>query len=141
MARKPDWYYRQSAAVPWRRRSHGGLEVLLVTTRKKKRWILPKGIVEPNLTPAASAAAEAWEEAGVRGIPDERPLGSYLHGKWGGTCTVEVFPFRVDAVMEHWPEQSFRERRWADLHDLPELLHPPQAAAVAAVLGKRVNGR
>ncbi|WP_371514877.1 NUDIX domain-containing protein [Brevundimonas denitrificans] len=31
------------------------------------RWIFPKGMVEDDMTPARSAAKEAWEEAGVRG--------------------------------------------------------------------------
>ena len=52
----PDWVYRQSAVLPYRF-SGGDLEVLLITSRKGKRWVFPKGIIEPGLTPQRSAAS------------------------------------------------------------------------------------
>ena len=67
VAQVPAWMYRQSAVIPYRKRPNG-LEVLLVTSRKGTRWVLPKGVVEPGMTPAASAAREALEEAGIRGV-------------------------------------------------------------------------
>jgi phosphohistidine phosphatase len=66
VAKVPDWIYRQSAVIAYRRRPRG-VEVLLITSRKGTRWVLPKGVVEPGLSPATSAAKEALEEAGVRG--------------------------------------------------------------------------
>ncbi len=42
MSRVPEWMYRQSAVIP-RRDGTGGPELLLITSRKKKRWVLPKG--------------------------------------------------------------------------------------------------
>ena len=107
----PAWIYRQSAALPFR--EHGDdLEVLLVTSRKGKRWILPKGIVEPGFTPKASAAKEAREEAGVVGGMASEPIGSYRYRKWGGTCHVDVYPLRVRREMDDWPESGFRRRCW-----------------------------
>jgi phosphohistidine phosphatase len=112
----PAWIYRQSAVLPYRR--HGeDLEVLLITSRRGKRWILPKGIVEPGLTAGASAAKEALEEAGVAGDPAEAPLGSYRYRKWGGTCDVEVYPFRVWTEMDDWAESGMRRRRWLSLSE------------------------
>jgi 8-oxo-dGTP pyrophosphatase MutT (NUDIX family) len=112
----PDWMYRQSAVIPYR---HGidGLEVLLITSRKRKRWVLPKGVVEPGMTPADSAAKEAFEEAGIEGTVDGRPLGSYRYRKWGGTCTVEVFAMRVAEETAGWPEADIRTREWVPLAD------------------------
>lgn len=110
MADKPAWFYTQSAAVPVRPAPFG-FEVLLVTNRSRTRWIVPKGIVEPDLTPAESAAKEAWEEAGVRGTLAPEPIGAYRYEKWGGTCEVEVFLLWVDEVAEDWPEDE-RRRRW-----------------------------
>jgi len=50
----PDWIYRQSAILPFRRKSSRSrgrdLEVLLVSTRDGKRWTFPKGIVEPGMS-------------------------------------------------------------------------------------------
>ena len=57
------------------------IQVLLVTSRGSGRWILPKGWPMDGKTPAASAAQEAWEEAGVDGTPDSRPLGLFSYNK------------------------------------------------------------
>ena len=89
-----DWIYYQSAAVPFRCRE-GQLELLLITSRGKKRWIVPKGIVDPGLTPSAAAAKEAFEEAGVEGEILYPSVGTYTYPKWQGTCTVEVFLLRT----------------------------------------------
>src|SRR6185437_4781462 len=74
-ARMPE---RQVAALCWRRGpAQGRLEVLLVTSLTARRWILPKGWPEPNLTLAQSAAREALEEAGVVGEINTVPVGCY----------------------------------------------------------------
>jgi len=111
MGKVPDWMYRQSAVIPYRQGANGP-EVLLVTSRKGKRWVLPKGVVEPELAPAVSAEKEALEEAGVRGAIDDRPLGTYQYRKWGGTCTVEVFAMAVEEEVSDWLEAATRKREW-----------------------------
>ena len=60
MPANPDWIYRQSAVVPylWR---EDELHVVLVTSARSRRWGIPKGIVDPGLSPAQSAAKEAKE--------------------------------------------------------------------------------
>ncbi|MGB3562306.1 MAG: NUDIX hydrolase [Thermoanaerobaculia bacterium] len=110
MREKPDHFYRQSAVIPYRLR-HGKPEILLITSRHKRRWVIPKGIIEPDLSPAASAAKEALEEAGVEGRVGAEPLGSYQYDKWGGTCSVEVFVLEVDRVHDEWAEAN-RQRLW-----------------------------
>lgn len=116
MAKVPDWMYRQSAVIPYRR-GPNGLEVLLVTSHKGKRWVLPKGVVEPDLTPAVSAEKEAMEEAGVRGVIGAEPLGTYQYRKWGGTCTVQVFAMEVEEEEADWAEASARKRAWLSFDD------------------------
>jgi len=116
VARIPEWMYRQSAVIPYRR-GPSGLQVLLVTSRKGTRWVLPKGVVEPNLSPATSAAKEALEEAGVRGPIDDEPLGTYQYRKWRGTCTVQVFAMAVEEEMADWPEAGVRTRAWLTIGD------------------------
>lgn len=111
MAKTPDWMYRQSAVLPYRRASDGP-ETLLITSRKGTRWVLPKGVVEPEMTPWDSAAQEAWEEAGIEGAVSQRVLGSYRYKKWGGCCTVEVFLMKVTTEHETWPEADTRRRVW-----------------------------
>ncbi len=121
MAKLPSWIYTQSAILPFRRRGDD-LEVLVITSRKGTRWILPKGIVEPGMTAAASAAKEAMEEAGVAGRVLEKSLGQYGYRKWGGTCEVEVFPMEVTTQHEDWPESTFRRRAWVSLEEAAERL-------------------
>jgi len=117
--RRPDWFYIQSGVIPfWIQ--EGRLEVMLITTIRSKRWIIPKGIVEPGLSPAVSATVEAEEEAGIRGNVSDLPLGSYQREKWGGTCTVQVFPMEVTEVLDTWIEDHLRDRQW---------LSPQEAAA------------
>jgi len=107
----PEWTYRQSAVIPYRFGANG-FEVLLITSRKRKRWVLPKGVVEPGMTPADSAEKEAIEEAGIQGTVDDRPLGAYRYRKWGGTCTVEVFAMQVKEQFDDWPDADSRIREW-----------------------------
>ena len=59
----------------------GKIQVLLITSRRTQRWILPKGWPENGITPGESAAKEAMEEAGVTGKLNERPLGVYCYEK------------------------------------------------------------
>ena len=115
MLDKPAFYYSQSAVIPIRRRG-GELEVLMITSRKKKRWVFPKGIREPDLSPWDSAAKEALEEAGIEGPVSPRSIGTYRYDKWGGTCTVDVFLMEVETLHESWLE-SFRERQWVSLDE------------------------
>ncbi|ADD69690.1 NUDIX hydrolase [Denitrovibrio acetiphilus DSM 12809] len=107
----PEYFYRQSGAIPYRVKN-GELQVLLITSRKSRKWIIPKGVVEPYMTPQESAAQEAYEEAGVFGRVWDEPVGVYEVEKWGGLCTVTVFPMLVTKVYEDWMEGNFRKRKW-----------------------------
>ena len=57
---------KQFAALPVME-TGGTLHVLLITSRTKQRWIIPKGHPEKGMRPAAVALLEAREEAGVAG--------------------------------------------------------------------------
>ncbi|MBI2568306.1 MAG: NUDIX hydrolase [Candidatus Schekmanbacteria bacterium] len=117
MRTRPDYFYTQSAVIPFRGDSRERLEVLMITSRKRRRWIVPKGIVERDLSGLESAVNEALEEAGVEGEGFTRVIGSYEYSKWGDVCSVTVYALRV--VKEHadWPEATFRERRWFALEE------------------------
>ncbi|HJR57083.1 MAG TPA: NUDIX hydrolase [Rhizomicrobium sp.] len=104
----------QVAALCWRK--HPILEVLLVTSLSTKRWIVPKGWPHPGLSLAQSAAREAQEEAGVTGMIEPAPLGSYHYLKEKGDshlpCRVEVFALAVSGQQHFWPEKGARELLW-----------------------------
>ena len=105
----------QSAVLPFRR-GRRGLEVLLITSRETRRWVLPKGGIKPGMTPCESAAEEAFEEAGIVGRVDHRCIGVYGYGKLrdkgSAYCTVRVYPMKVTAQYADWPERRERERKW-----------------------------
>lgn len=100
----------------------GKLKILLITSSSGKRWIIPKGIVDPDLTPEESAAREAYEEAGVKGTVIPGSIGKYHYKKWGGTCTIEVFLLKVEKEFSAWPESSLRTRRWVSPKKAAKLL-------------------
>jgi len=97
------------------------MEILLVTTRQTKRWIIPKGWPIKGLKPAKSAAREAFEEAGVIGSIRTRKIGSFIYDKRlddGGaviSCEVTVFPLRVKRQRKVWPEFHQRICRWFEV--------------------------
>lgn len=138
MAKVPEHFYEQSAAVPYRI-ADGHAEVLLITSISKGRWIVPKGVVEPHLTPAASAAQEAYEEAGVRGTAEGPALGHYRYEKWGGVCRVEVFALRVTEVLDPWPEKDARKRAWVPIADAAERVAEKKLAKLIRKLAERLE--
>lgn len=121
------------------------IEVLLVTSRETRRWVLPKGNLIKGLSLHAAAAREALEEAGVEGAVCPAPIGSYRYRKTLRTgaalfVDVDVFPFAVTDELDTWPEQHERERRWFSLNeamnavdepDLRELMRGFNAASAA----------
>src|SRR3954453_15706043 len=68
--------FKQFAALPYRLRDND-VEILLITTRKKRRWSIPKGWPIKHVTPQKTAAVEAYEEAGVHGAPGKKKVGSF----------------------------------------------------------------
>lgn len=109
----------QSAAIPYRL-TDTGMEVLMVTSRGGSRWLFPKGGIGKGLTPAQSAAREAYEEAGVIGDLHPRSLGRYHFRKRDmptriEPCEVEVFLLHVHKQLRRWPEKGLRRQRWVEV--------------------------
>ncbi|SFK24916.1 NUDIX hydrolase [Methylocapsa palsarum] len=110
----------QYGALPYRFSKSGALEILLVTTRQTKRWIIPKGWPIKGLKPAKSAAREAYEEAGVRGAVKAKAIGIFSYEKRldeGGItipCDVKVFPLLVKRQAKTWPESGQRVAQWLE---------------------------
>jgi 8-oxo-dGTP pyrophosphatase MutT (NUDIX family) len=122
--------YQQFGALPFRWSRNGSLEVMLVTTRGRKRWIIPKGWPVPGLEQHESAAREAFEEAGLVGCADPKAVGSFGYTKRLGPgrqvrCTVEVFPLHVDHQRPHWLEKGERETRWLSVKKAASLVSEP----------------
>lgn len=109
-------------------------QVLMITSRRTGRWIIPKGWPMDGKTPGDCALTEAWEEAGVKGKVTGGCLALYTYVKsMGGEdplpCAVMVYPVKVKSLEKTYPEQSERKRKWlspkaaSKLADEPELAH------------------
>ncbi len=114
---------RQAAAIPVR-----AGQVCLVTSSSGKRWVVPKGCMEPGKTAGELALQEAWEEAGLVGVLQPEPVGSYLYEKFGNSYYVVVFLMLVTEASADWPERTLRKRVW---------LRPAQALTRVEDVGLR----
>ena len=120
----------QYAALPYRvvRRR---VEVMLITSRETRRWVIPKGWPMRGIAPHDVAAIEAEEEAGIVGEVDDRSIGSFRYLKRVKTdrtiaVQVIVFPLLVQGQQVDWKEQGQRTATWF-----------PYARAAAAVSDAR----
>lgn len=96
------------------------LKILLISDRKKKKWLIPKGWPVNGLTFPQSAAKEAQEEAGVKGIISPQPLSDFGYHKkttkWQTIpCRVIVYGFLVTDQDAEWKEKDQRDRLWCSL--------------------------
>src|ERR1700712_2919926 len=107
--------FKQFAALPYRMRNDG-IEILLITTRKKRRWSVPKGWPIKRKSPQQTAATEAYEEAGVHGAIGISRIGQFckrrLKKRRPVICEVQIFPLAVTHQQENWPERHERSRVW-----------------------------
>jgi len=125
----------QYAALPYRFNGHAQPEVMLVTSRGTRRWIIPKGWPHKGKTPGRSAAREAFEEAGVLGAVSRRSIGSFSYDKRlkkGGIirCEVRVFGLEVKRQRKVWPEQREREVRWLSARAAAGRVREPMLSAI-----------
>lgn len=112
-----------------------GAEVLMVTSLTRGRWVLPKGWPMKGRTLAGAALREAWEEAGVRGVVQEAPVGAYVYDKLRKSglsvpCRVEVFRVVVTELAPDWPEAGKRRRAWFPLAEAAARVDEPSLAAL-----------
>src|SRR5690606_10808259 len=107
---------RQVAAIPYRLTGKGGIEVLLVTSRTTQRFIVPKGWPMKSKTGRQAAMQEAFEEAGVTGTAEQKPIGAYVYWKRLSDAfvkvNVKVFLLETEEVLADWEEQGRRARAW-----------------------------
>jgi 8-oxo-dGTP pyrophosphatase MutT (NUDIX family) len=121
-------------------------DVLLITSRGTRRWIIPKGNPEKGRTGAEVGAIEAFEEAGLIGEVWTRPLGSYLSLKHLPSgrivpCEIEVYRMDVEEVLDDWPEKGQRERRWHSLDEAAMLVGEGGLVALMLKVNAELIGR
>ena len=121
----------QFATVPWRIGRTGAVEILLVTSRTSRHWLLPKGWLVRGKSAMESAEIEAFEEAGVQGKIRHQPIGTFAYNKILKTgealpCRVTVFSLKVKKLLDDWPEAGQRERGWFDIAVAADAVYEPQ---------------
>lgn len=140
---------RQVAALPWRRGADG-LEVLLVTSRETGRWVAPKGGRMAGKSDPEAAAQEALEEAGVEGLIERRPLGTFRYLKRlkrRGPRPTRVTVYALEVLIEHddWKEASQRRRQWMKPEDAAAAVQEPELSRLILNLfantGRKPAGR
>jgi len=107
---------RQVAALPWRGQG-AALEILLVSSRETRRWVIPKGWPMKDKADHEAAAQEAYEEAGLDGVIVEHAAGDYeylkrLKSGAAKLVKVDVFPMQVTGEHATWPEKGQRTLQW-----------------------------
>ncbi len=124
----------QFGALCWRIKN-GEPQFLLVTSRRQKRWIIPKGWPVDKATPSEAALTEAQEEAGVDGKVKPVCLGIYSYSKEldedvALPCVVAVFPVRVKKLLSDYPEKSERRRKWFSRKKAAKRISDPELASL-----------
>jgi len=138
LRREPDREPRtQYAALPWRKGSNGSVEMLLITSRESRRWVIPKGWPMKDRKPGVCAAQEAFEEAGVLGTCGRKTVGAYHYDKRLRSgrlqhVRVMVYPMEVREQRDKWPEQGQRDRLWTDPAEAAGLVDEPELKTLLA---------
>jgi len=108
---------RKSAILPYRF-NNKELEVLLIKNTSNTKWVIPKGTIETPLQPVFSATKEAYEEAGVLGIPHPIMIGTYHKNEQA----VPTFLLEVKVELDSYDEGAIRERCWHKPREITEFV-------------------
>ena len=132
----------QVAAVCYRIRG-ASVEFLLVNTSSGK-WTFPKGRMEMAMTASESAAAEAWEEAGVCGAIEGESFGIYLDTKRSLGPSQEVSEIAIAAYLMEVhtamvPQESGRNPSWFTPQEAKRRLSEARAAKYSEAIHKIVD--
>ena len=129
---------RQVAAIPFRIGDTGDIEVMLVTSRETKRFIVPKGWPMKGKSGRKAATIEAMEEAGVLGKTLKTPAGGYSYWKRLSEnfirVDVTVYLLKVQEELSKWKETAKRQRAWLSPAQAATLIDEPDLSTLLKVL-------
>jgi 8-oxo-dGTP pyrophosphatase MutT (NUDIX family) len=119
---------------------------MLITSRERRRWVIPKGWPKKGKSPQLSAAREAFEEAGVLGAVAKRSVGSFSYQKRlksGAVvvCDVHVFPLEVRHQSKRWPEKEERVIKWLSASEAAKKVDEPMLGQIIRRLARKYDGR
>ncbi|BFG15962.1 hypothetical protein CerSpe_022360 [Prunus speciosa] len=101
------------------------LLVLMISSPSRDDLVFPKGGWEDDETMSEAACREAWEEAGVKGVLGETPLGDWEFRSKSkqnscslqGGCRGFMFAMEVTEELDSWPEQANYGRKWLTIEE------------------------
>jgi ADP-ribose pyrophosphatase YjhB (NUDIX family) len=129
---------RQVAAIPFRLNARGDIEVILVTSRTTRRFIVPKGWPMKGKSGRKAATIEAQEEAGVLGKTLKQPAGTYSYWKRLANRFVRVdvivYLLEVSEELADWQEAKRRQRAWLPPADAALLIDEPDLSTLVNTL-------
>lgn len=129
---------RQVAAIPFRLNARGDIEVMLVTSRTTRRFIVPKGWPMKGKNGRKAATIEAQEEAGVLGKTLKQPAGIYSYWKRLANRFVRVdvivYLLEVTEELGDWQEAKRRQRAWLTPADAAMLIDEPDLSTLVKSL-------
>ena len=128
----------QYGALPYRRGK--SIELLLITSRKAGRWIIPKGWPIDGSSPSTppperpmrkrgSAASSAKRRSACTSTGSGRRRGRRV------SCRVKVFPLRVKRQRRKWPERHQRKTKWVSLREAVSLVAEKELRALISNSG------
>ncbi|MCI5112213.1 MAG: NUDIX domain-containing protein [Marivita sp.] len=132
----------QIAALPVHWDKTGKLRVLMVTSRDRGRWVMPKGWEMDGKKPWHAAEIEALEEAGAVGFISDTPIGHYHYDKRleNGKklpCRVTLYPMLVDTLKKRWKERKERKRHWFSPKKAAKLVEEKELASLLKALNEQ----
>ncbi len=121
----------------------GQLSIVLVTSMDTKRWVLPKGHIEPGMSPKDSAGKEAFEEGGIEGIVSDVSIGYYDHTKHdqknSNIYRVHLFPMEIVRLFKDWPEANLRKRQWMTIPQAIKAVNEIELKSLLKKFGKKMD--
>lgn len=135
---------QQYAALCYRFTPSFGLQVLLLTSRETRRWIIPKGWPMKHRKGHSVAEREAYEEAGVCGKAEKDPIGyfSYMKKRKSGLTVpvmVRVYPLHVDQMLEDFPERESRTLEWVSCTEAALRVQEPELRSLFLSFSRRAE--
>ncbi len=126
---------KQLGALPFTH-VEGTVKFMLITSRTSKNWIIPKGWPKEEITDHDLTALEAYEEAGLGGQIEPKPIGHFNDiRKFANHDEVQhrriiVYPLLVKYHHIDWPEKGQRKLAWLDTRQAVSLVTNSELASI-----------
>ena len=108
----------QAAAVCYQ--LEAGQPKFLLIKSSGRRWIFPKGKIDPGEDAWETAQREAFEEAGVSGKIDKKRLGTFIHIKQDLKSSgkeIVIAAYLLEVISTQEPSEKHRNPTWFSYKD------------------------